>query len=569
MKTAFRRGVEGLVAAATAAALALSFASPAQADAAVDVQQTTVGSSSLSAVVMAQTFTADTTAQLVRVSLTYYTGFATVLIGIQHVDSSGKPNGTYLTKNVFSASQYCCRNWGDFTFTLPAAVTQGTQYAIVVTRQRSSFNWFYAINAGFTGGSAYTSICDAGCPWSLASSATSAFGFKTWVTAAPAANQAPTISADQRVFNVDEGTAPSNTGTYADGDGDAVTLTATSGTVNKTGTSSGTWSWTGPASDEGPAHSVTITADDGHGLTQVATFTYTPVGVAPTAQILTDPASIPEGKAESFTGGATVADPADNTGLTYKWTVTKDNAAFAQATGTSPAFAFTPDDEGSYQVSLVVVDDGGMTSVPQNMTMAGTDVTPVVGAITASSGLLANLPNEPVNFSSTFSDAGGMFDSHTATWTYGDGLSDASSYAAGTSGTAAGSHLYSKPGTYTVTLAVSDDDGTTGLATKTVTIQTTQQALSTIGAYVQSLPLNKGQKNSLQAKLDAASAATSRGDTTAAHNQLNAFLNELNAYVGAGKLTDAQAAPLRNTVLALQSTLGTYNRFLEWLSLVA
>ena len=64
------------------------------------------------------------------------------------------------------------------------------------------------------------------------------------------------------------------------------------------------------------------------------------------------------------------------------------------------------------------------------------------------------------------------------------------------------------------------------------------------------------------AKLNAAEASLSRGDTTAT-NQLNAFLNEVNADQSTGKLTTAQANTLRNSVDAVLGAMGAYNRFLD------
>jgi len=76
--------------------------------------------------------------------------------------------------------------------------------------------------------------------------------------------------------------------------------------------------------------------------------------------------------------------------------------------------------------------------------------------------------------------------------------------------------------------------------------------------------LNAGQKNSLTAKLNAASAAAARGDTNAANNQLNAFLNEVRADQNTGKLSAGDATTLSNAVHAVKGALGTFNRFLEW-----
>jgi len=109
-----------------------------------------------------------------------------------------------------------------------------------------------------------------------------------------------------------------------------------------------------------------------------------------------------------------------------------------------------------------------------------------------------------------------------------------------------------------------------GEATTQVIVQTVPQALSSIAAAVQNLSgLNEGQKNSLIVKLNAASAAIARGDRTAANNQLNAFLNELQADLNAGRISIADATTLRGAVNAIKAALGTYNRFLSWWPLSA
>jgi hypothetical protein len=345
-------------------------------------------------------------------------------------------------------------------------------------------------------------------------------------------------------------------------------LTASSGTLTKTGTSSGTWSWTAAASDEASMQTVTVTADDGHGLTATGSFSLTVTGVAPTAKILTDPISAPEGTAEPFTGGATSPDPADNAaGFSYAWTVTKDGNAFAQAAGS--AFSFTPDDEGTYVVTFQATDDGGLTGTT-SMTVIGTNVAPAVAisSVTASAPLVVT-PQETLTFGGGFTDPGKL-DTHTATWNFGDGSVSTASYGPGGSASLSAAHSYAAAGTYTVTLTVSDDDGGVGQASTRVTIQTAQQALSSISAHVQGLTtLNAGQKNSLMAKLNAASDSLARGNNTAATNQLNAFLDEVSADQNSGRLSLGEATVLRDAVHQVLGALGTYNRFLEWWPLEA
>ena len=55
-------------------------------------------------------------------------------------------------------------------------------------------------------------------------------------------NAAPAVNANSASVTVTEGATAANTGGYNDSDGDNVSISASVGTVNKTGTSIGTWS---------------------------------------------------------------------------------------------------------------------------------------------------------------------------------------------------------------------------------------------------------------------------------------------------------------------------------------
>jgi len=101
-------------------------------------------------------------------------------------------------------------------------------------------------------------------------------------------------------------------------------------------------------------------------------------------------------------------------------------------------------------------------------------------------------------------------------------------------------------------------------------VVTPQQALSSMDGYVNGLTgLNGGQKNSLTSKLDNASASITRGETKAANNQLDAFLNELLADLNTGKISRSAYDTLRADAHAVQAALGTFNRFLEWSAFLA
>jgi len=555
VKNSFRRSVSrGSLAAAVAAALSLAVALPAQATTdTLDQSQTLTFGLQRQIPLLAQTFTAGMSGQLDRLSLAAdISGFAIIRVSIRTVTSTGSPSGTTLgSPTAFSGSFVCCRQFHDFALNPTISITSGMKYAIVVQTVSGVLTWYNSssLNA-YAGGQLYV-----GSTWLTGSQWGEDFAFKTWVAANT--NSAPALAAATAAVSVGEGTAPTNTGTFSDPDGDTVALSASTGAVTKTG--AGTWSWTKPASDEAPAQTVTVTADDGQGHTATASFTVTVNAVAPVARIVTDPATIPEGTSEPFTGAATTSYAGDSNGLAYSWRVTKNGAAYAS--GSSTAFAFTPDDEGTYVVTFQATDDGAMSG-SDSMTIIGTNVTPTAHVSIAQS--LVTVPQQSIGFSGSFTDPG-VLDTHRVTWNFGDGASSTANYGPGGSATLSASHSYAAAGTYTLRLTVTDDDGGAGQATATVTVQTTQAALSRIAGAVNALnSLNAGQKNSLVAKLNAASASAARGDNKACNNQLNAFLNEFQADVKTAKVSDLQAGPISSAVYSVKGSLGSYNRFLEW-----
>ncbi len=101
------------------------------------------------------------------------------------------------------------------------------------------------------------------------------------VTAALAANHAPTVAVTGTPAAGREGSALTIHGTWGDSDGDAVTLTTSTGTLTK---GAGTWSWTATRGDD-TALPVTVTAKDVANATRSVTFTARWNNVAPTATL--------------------------------------------------------------------------------------------------------------------------------------------------------------------------------------------------------------------------------------------------------------------------------------------
>jgi hypothetical protein len=501
--------------------------------------------------VMAQTFTAGSTGQIDKLSLSLesHSNLVTGWLEIRPVDAAGVPTGG--TQSPTSTPIQITFAFGntphDFTISPAVPITAGTKYAIVwTTKIGTAFWWGTTFNA-YAGGQQWLACI--GCGWTA--SPTKDFGFATWV--ATVTNQPAIVSADHPDVTVTEGTAPANTGTYSDPDADTVAITATSGAITKTGTSNGTWSWHSAAADERAAQTITVTANDGNGVTSNTSFSVNVTGAPPTAHVAIPASTSPEGTAVSLTGSATSPSAEDTAaGFVYGWTVTKNGNAYASGAGAR--WRFTPNDDGTYVITVRATDDGNMNDTA-SATVIGTNVPPTV-TITAAgaTSLIVVTANQTLDFRGSFTDPGA--DTYTYRWLFGDG---ASSSALSTS------HSYGAAGTYHASLRVTDDDGGAGVATATVIVQSPQQALSAIQTYVNNITtLNKGQKNSLVAKLEAASAAAARGSNIASHNDMSAFLNEVRAYVKNGNISPAQQTTLTNAIHAVEAAIGTYNRMLQW-----
>jgi hypothetical protein len=96
--------------------------------------------------------------------------------------------------------------------------------------------------------------------------------------------------------------------------------------------------------------------------------------------------------------------------------------------------------------------------------------------------------------------------------------------------------------------------------TATITVVTPQDALNGLMDDVQVLQeggtLNQGNANALTAKLAAALSSLNKGHSTPACNQIQAFINQVNALVTGGTLTVAQGQALIDAANAIALQIG-------------
>ena len=103
---------------------------------------------------------------------------------------------------------------------------------------------------------------------------------------------------------------------------------------------------------------------------------------------------------------SSVSDPGTLDTFTYAWTVTKNGALYTASSLSS--FAFTPNDDATYLVTLTVTDDDGASGSASQNVMPTLAVS--APAITVDPGDSAT-----VTFSNLFTDPG-VDDTHAFTW---------------------------------------------------------------------------------------------------------------------------------------------------------
>ena len=239
-----------------------------------------------------------------------------------------------------------------------------------------------------------------------------------------------------------------------------------------------------------------------------------------------------EGATLNFTSTSTDADVGGALAdvLSYQWSIN------GTVKSIDPQITATFPHDGSYALQLIVSDKFGWAdTTTKTVTIA--NVAPSIGAFSGAT----ILEGESYSSSGSFTDPGA--DTWSATVNYGDGGGDQPLALSGSSFTLG--HGYANEGIYTVTVKV-NDGAVTSTRTATVVVQTAAQGVSRLSDMLAGLTsLSNGERNSLRVKLDAAERKLARmEDKLEGKELLNAFVNELNAMVNSGRLTESAAAPL-------------------------
>ncbi len=230
-------------------------------------------------------------------------------------------------------------------------------------------------------------------------------------------------------------------------------------------------------------YTVTMTATDTAREVAVSTVTVIVPSVAPSALIIGVPANeyVPEGYAFSLAG--VVNNPTPGNTLTESWTVTAGNGSEAPYTVSGPNVTYTPDDIGSYTVTLNVLNASNQIVASASQQIISIGVAPMA---TISGGPSGGTTTEGTTLAfsgaasspSTVTSAAGFF----YTWgvTFG-----AFTYVAPTTPTVNPSNFSFTPGqagTYVVSLSVTDCHGFTSVAaTQTIAVAAVAPSVTITG----------------------------------------------------------------------------------------
>ena len=324
-----------------------------------------------------------------------------------------------------------------------ATVTPGA-YANVATPATRSFDVTFTVPAGTPDGD-YVIPLDA-----IGDGAN--YG-TTLATVHVVANKAPVVDAGGP-YSVPEGGSVALTGSAVDPEGDALTGFSWSPAGQLDDAISATPTYSGLADDG--AQTLTLSVTDARGNVGTADAQVSTVNVAPQLGTVTaGPAGARPGETVTVSVPFTDAGVADTHDLSVDW---GDGSLTELALGvTSPAsLSHTYAAEGTYAiVSTITDDDGGSATATTPYTVIPPNVGPEITGVTGPSAPSAVGTTTTVTTAFDDPDAG---DTHTVTYSWGDGTTTSPAVASGAR-SVSGTHVYTTPGVYEVTVTVTDAAG--------------------------------------------------------------------------------------------------------------
>jgi len=233
--------------------------------------------------------------------------------------------------------------------------------------------------------------------------------------------------------------------------------------------------------------------------------------------------------------------------LEFRWDF-DDDGIYDTDWSSSDIAQYTWGDDHSGFVTVEVRDLFGKTSTATSeVTVENVEPTTTLDPVIQPNPQFI-LPNQELTFEGSFTDPGWK-DIHTAEWDFDDGtivegdLIEENDEPLSTGGIT-GENSYSTPGTYIVTLTVTDDDGDSGTNTIVVEVVDALEALNDLDDYIQNLPDSafknnpEQRKNGLQNKISSVYKMVEKEKYNSAINSLiNDIREKADGYID-GKLKD-------------------------------
>lgn len=305
-------------------------------------------------------------------------------------------------------------------------------------------------------------------------------------------NMPPTVYADHNPVAVNKGNLALNTGTFSDPDSDAVTLSASTGSLSQDA-ATGVWNWSFDTSSSSGNQLVTITARDTQGNLASTNFLVNVLepNRPPTVTANINPVIVDEGKKAGTT--LSFFDP-DGDSVSFSASIGR--ISDDSITGIWSWSFDTVDGPAQSQIVTITATDSRGASASTSFPLIVNNLLPIInsGGVTTSANAIAI--NTSLTASASFKD-GGVVDTHTAQWNWGDGTVSTATLTQGAgSGSVTDSHVYTKTGSFIIQLTVTDKDGGVAVSnSRAIAVTNSQSAKgkdridSPAGSYVANLTL--------------------------------------------------------------------------------